>query len=51
MDVFYNTDDFIEYTSYIVNECGDIIAKASEVDVDKYLEEHPEWRIRCIETM
>ncbi len=46
--IFYNNDNYVEYTSYIVDECGDIIAKANEVDVDKFLEQHPEYSIKCM---
>ena len=41
----------MEYTTYIVDECGTPIVKASEVDVDKYLKEHPEYSIKCLPIM
>lgn len=41
-------DIYYEYVSCIVDECGTVVAKASEVDVNKLLEEHPEWTVRCI---
>lgn len=38
----------MEFTSYIVDECGTPIYKASEVDVAEILEDHPEWEVRCM---
>lgn len=42
----------IEFRSAIVDECGCVMYwcdELSESEVDKILEQHQEWKVRCIE--
>ena len=42
----------MEFRSAIVNECGEFVCwcnELSERDVQAVLEEHPEWKKKCIE--
>ena len=41
----------IEYRTAIVDECGDVVMWCEDMDqdeIEEILEDHIEWRMRCI---